>query len=369
MTRRLFVAASLLLVASLAIPAQAYELRAFTEKNRKATMEELAPQFDNVENKTNKSFFEQYSFDLQGKEGSIWFQFVITNLSINNGTAAVMAKFDPRKGDKVESKASFERKDWNAVVDKKQMALTVGSNAIKFDGKVWTINLNNDQFGATIEVSPFGDSLRPGGGKIFYGKGSQVYYDTTLLVPRGEFKGTVHVKATGEKFEVSGNAFGDHSCWNVKPHEQARRWVKTRVMEGGHTMVVTMLESTKDYESKWVGFIVVAGKKGVEATLLNPTIALSGPETDAESGYEVPKTVMLSGKGIEGAIRAKSAAKRTDRLESLSDVEKLVVKNLAGVKPIEFKHGRSDYEFTVEKGGKKVTYKGKCTYVYEQLLQ
>lgn len=366
--RRLGAAVALIVGLVMTMPALGYELRAYEGKTRKPTLEELAPKADLNENKANKFFFEQYSFDLKSKKANIWFQVVISNMGVENGKAAVLAKYAPNSGEKLEASASFDRKAWSFNVDKKAMTLDAGANKLIGDNKTWKAHLDNDKFLADIEITPIADAMRPGGGSVFYGKGDSVYYDMTILVPRGQFTAKITIKATGEKLEYDGLAYGDHSAWNMRPDQQAKSWIKMRMVEPGYTMVISAFQSTSDYGTNWVGYVVVVGLKGLEATVINPTFALAGPEADADSGYMVPKSVTITGGGLKGVIKATKLNKRTDRLAELSEVEKLVVKSLAGVKPIEFKH-RADFEFSLEKSGKTTPYKGKGTYIYEQLIK
>ncbi len=368
--RKLGVAVALTVGMFLALPASGYELRAFEGKSKKATLEELAPKTDQNENKANKFYFEQYSFDLKGSKGDIWFQVIMSNMAVDNGKAAVLARYTPEKGEKLQENISYDRAKWSFKVDKEKMGLDLGRNTLVADGKIWKAHLDNDKFLADVEIKPIAEAWRPGGGTVFFGKGDLVYYDMTIVVPRGEFTAKVTIKATGEKIETTGLAYGDHSVWNIRPDQMARSWMKIREVEPGHTVLVNAFQSTADYGSKWVGYVIIIGAKGIEATFVNPAFNTGALEADADSGYMVPKQVTISATGepsLGAVIKATKLTKRTDRFAELSEVEKLVVK-MAGVKPIEFKH-RSDWEFTLEKKGKKTIYKGKGGYIYEQLIK
>lgn len=368
--RKLGVAVALTVSVFLALPVSAYELRAFEGKSRKATLAEMAPKTDLTENKANKFYFEQYSFDLQGNNGDLWFQVIMSNMAVDNGKAAVLAKYTPKKGEKIQENLSYDRNKWSFKVDKDKMGLDLGRNTLMGDGKVWKAHLDNDKFTADVEIKPVADAWRPGGGAVYFGKGDLVYYDVTVLVPRGEFTAKVTIKATGEKLETTGLAYGDHSVWNIRPDQMARSWIKVREVEPGYTVVINAMESTADYGTKWVGYVLIVGPKGVESTFVNPTFTPGALEADADSGYMVPKQVTILGTGdpvLQGVIKALKLTKRTDRFAELSEVEKLVVK-MAGIKPIEFKH-RADWELTVEKKGKKTVYKGKGGYTFEQLVK
>lgn len=347
--------------------ASAYELRAFEGKSAKATMEQIGPQIEDPNMKGSAYYTEMYSFDLQGKgSADFWFQIVLTNIGMTKGTAVVRSEYKPQTGAKTSHAAKFERNQWNYKADKKSFSIDLGTNTLSGDGSKWTINVNNDLYSAKIEVKTELAPWRPGGGRVYYGKSDQKYYDYTLLVPRGEFTGEVTIKATKEKVQIKGQqVFADHSVWNIEPKVQAKRWFKMREVEQGYTVVASVFQTTEEYGSKWVGFVISATDKSIENTVLNPTVLLSDLKTDSEPGYEYPMKVIIKAPDLLFEFTGKKMDKRTDRVEELSKTEGVLVQILGGIKPIEFKV-RCDWKF---ESGKINRSGSSARYSFEQFMK
>ena len=62
--------------------ALAYEVRAFDGKSRKAKVADFTPHVNSKENRVNKFFSEQYSFDSNTEDGgNLWFQIFFSNMA------------------------------------------------------------------------------------------------------------------------------------------------------------------------------------------------------------------------------------------------------------------------------------------------
>ncbi len=352
--------------------AAAYEVRAFAGKNRKATIDDFMPKLDQAENKTNKFYAEQYSFAFspEGKE-KFWFQFLIVNMGISNGKGAVRVHFTPGGGKKIKAESTFSRKEWSAAKEGKALKLKMGDNVFTGDGKQWKAHFKNKHFEADCTITNSAPAWRPGGGSVYYGKGTSRYYDVTLLTPRGKFEADIVMADSGKKYHLTGTVFGDNSVINISPNLQARRWVKTRKIGRKYTVMLTTLQTSEQYGSEWVGYFFVASNKGMVATATNPKLELAGLETDPKNGYEVPTIVLLSEaggvKGFAGALQAKKRLYRKDQLSSLDPIEKAMVSKL--IQPVTYKY-RAAYEFKfLSRKGKERTLKGKSNYVFEQFTK
>jgi len=363
------VAATLLVNLALCSQAGAYEVRAFSQSSRKATVADFAPKVDRAENKNNKFYAEQYSFAFEVEDGyKFWFQLVVTNMGLSNGKAAVLAHFTPKGADKIKSETSFKREDWSYDTDGSKLSMKFGSNVFSGDGKTWTAHFSNDKFDADCVVTNLVPAWRPGGGSAYYGGGSASYYDMTILTPRGTFEADVTVKATGEKHHIKGLSFGDNSAINVAPNLQAHSWIRMRTVTGKYTLSITAFKTTEQYESKWVGFFFLASDRRMVASGTNPGIETGEAERDDKSGYEVPKVILMSGaQGVSdfvAGIKASKRTKRQDRLEGLDRIEAAVASKL--VKPVVFTYD-SSFELQFKDGEDVRSYKGKASYSYEQM--
>lgn len=366
--RTIFTA--LIAVIVLAGTAQAYEVRAFQGKSRKATVDDFKPHGDRPENKVNKFYGEQYSFDNSPEDGgNLWFQVFISNMGVKNGRAALLVNFTPPGGKKITTRQLFEAGKWSSSVADGTLTMTLGKSTFSGDGSSWKAHLETDDFVADCAITNSVPAWRPGGGMAYYGSGSKSYYGVTLLTPRGHFKATVKGEVVGEH-SLAGLTYGDHSVINVSPNLQAHRWIRMRSVGKRRTVLLTMLETSEEYEQKWIGWFVLADEKRIRVTAVNPTLELSDIEKDPKNGYEVPKAVLLTGaRGVDslvGAIKAQTRKRRQDKLADLSTLEKAVVSKL--IQPVSYTY-KAAFEFQFKRNGKERTVKGRTSYHFEQITK
>jgi hypothetical protein len=345
----------------------AYEVRAFDGKSRKAKVADFTPHVDSKENKVNKFFSEQYSFDSNTEDGgNLWFQIFFSNMGMKNGRAALLVNFTPPGGKKVTTRQLFDAGKWSHSVESGKLTITLGKSTFSGDGMVWNAHLVTKEFVADTTITNTVPAWRPGGGMAYYGKGKKSYFGVTLLTPRGRFEATVKSDTAGEH-ALTGLTYGDHSVINIPPNLQSHRWVKLRKVGKRKTVMLTVLETSEEYGNKWVGWFVVAGDKRIEATGTNPILELSDLKKDPKNGYEVPQSVLITGAtGVDslmGAIKVKKLKKRRDKLAGLSTLERAVVSKL--VQPVSYSH-RSLFEFQYKRGEKVKKVKGRTNYYFEQ---
>ena len=346
-----------------------YELKAFEGKSRKAILADFMPKIDRGENKDNKFYIEQYSFDAKIKGGyDFWFQIVLSNMGVANGKGAVQVHFKPKGGKKIKAGGTFDRSKWSYKKDGDKLVMDLGGNHFEGNGDTWSGHFETDKFDADIKIKNAVSPWRPGGGTAYYG-GKDKYYDINILTPRGTFELDVTLKSTGEKTHLTGAIYGDHSVSNLAPNHQARRWVKMRIVSRAFTLIVNTFESTEMYGNKWGGYFLVVSDKKVVATGTHPRMELSDFDVDQRSGYKVPKLILFSDAkgvdGFQGVIKAIKMVGRHDRLAELSSLARAVVGKF--VKPVGFKY-KSKFEFEMQIGGKKKSYKGKGNYDFNQVI-
>ncbi|MBM4353466.1 MAG: hypothetical protein FJ109_06655 [Deltaproteobacteria bacterium] len=353
------------------VPALAYEVDGFSGKSGKAGIKDFLPRCDAEENRNNKFYSEQYSFNAELEDDhDLWFQIFISNMGVANGRAALQLHFTPKGKSKIKDRALFEQGKWSYGGEGDKLKITLGENVFVGGADGWTGHFETERLLVDLTVKNLVPAWKPGGGGVYYGAARKNYYDVTLLTPRGSIEADVTVKETGEKVHVTGRVTGDRSASNLSPNLLARRWVKLRLVGKSHTIMMTNLQTSEEYGDKWTGWFFVASDKAMLAAGTNPTVELADTERDAEAGYDVPRIVLLSGgagvEGFTGAIKGLKRTHRHDQLADLSAIEKAVVSKL--VKPISYGY-RSEFELQFESGGKSRSYKGKATYTYEQLTK
>ena len=303
---------TLLLAGTLAAPASAYHLHAFTGKSGSASVKHFKPRFAEGNNKSNKFFTEQYSLTTSLDGGHrLWFQVVISNLGVANGQAALRMHFQPKGQKKIKIKERFGRKKWSADTADDKLTLKLGDSQFAGDGRTWSGNLESGRLKVAFTVKNAIPAWRPGGGTVYYGDTKNSYYDITVLVPRGRIEATVTDTESGESWQVEGSAFADHSVSNVAPNLMAAAWLKMRKVGKRHTVVLSMLRSPVEYEGRWVGWFAVFSDRGSVTAGINPTLEFPTVESDSDSGYEVPTSVLLSkATGLPGFTGAIKVGKR-----------------------------------------------------------
>jgi hypothetical protein len=351
----------------LSATARAYDVKGFEGKSARAGLKHFLPRSDAPENRRNKFYSEQYSFDSTPLEGgNFWFQIFISNMGVKNGRAAVLVHYTPKDGKRIKSRTVFNKGKWSYKEEGSKVVITLGKNTFQGDGNSWQAHFENDQFVADYRVQNSAPAWRPGGGAVYYGKGKKRYYDVTLLTPRGAFETDITL-AGGEKHGIRGTAYGDHSIINLSPNLQARKWIRIRKVGKRQTILLTTLQTSEQYEGQWLGWFMVASDKGIKVTAVNPKIELSGLANDAENGYQVPTIVMFNGASgadnFQGVIKGHKRTGRKDKLRDLSTIERAVVSKI--VQPVSYTY-RSSFEFRYDKRGKPRTVKGKANYRFEQ---
>jgi hypothetical protein len=350
-------------------PAFGYDIDAFSKKSRKATLDEMTPWSDRSENASNKFYSEQYSFNVDpAGRADFWIQLVITNMGVANGRAALQVHLQPQGQKKIKTTQLFDKGAWSHRSEGGKVHFDLGKSRFSGGEEGWEGHFETDEFDVDWKVTNLAPPWRPGGGAVTYGGNAKAYYDVTVLVPRGTLELTATLKKTGEEVKIEGPAYADRSVSNVSPNLMAKKWVKIRRIGSHETVVLSCLQTPEQYESKWVGWFLVADKRGVQATGSNPKLTFADVTKDSKSGYDVPASVLLTeASGLEnfqGAIKGLKLRKVTDSLAKLSALEKAVVSKL--VKPFTFTY-KAAFEFRYDRGGKTRTHKGKAAYHFEQI--
>ena len=166
--------------------------------------------------------------------------------------------------------------------------------------------------------------------------GSEGAYRIQVVAPRAKLSGTVTLK-DGTVHQISGFAYGDHSFTNMAPQKQARRWLRIRKIGARNTIMFHAMQTPEQFGSRWVSWLVVAGEKGVMASVVNPEVSFGEMETDSPTGYTIPNTVFMKNEaGFQGAIKTSRRVDREDQLKGLSGAERMIVSKF--IKPIAFKY-------------------------------
>jgi hypothetical protein len=362
------------LVAWLALPAAgafAYDISAFGGATRVATVKDYTPKVDNEENRRNKFYWEQWTFNFEPKDGhDLKIQVLVSNMAVGNGKAAVRVDFEPAGKKAIETAVMLDREQWSYVAEGEKLVMTLGKNVFSGDGKTWQGHFANDQFEIDVAIKNTVPAHVVGGGATYYGKGERFYYRSVILTPRGSFEADVKMNAGGETFHLSGGVFGDNSAANLAPNLQARSWIRMRTNGATHTLSVTAFKTSEEYGGQWVGTFFLATEGRFLGWAGKPTVELADLDLDPANNYQIPRIILFDGVGggasFTGAIKATKMTARRARLDTLGAVERAIVSKF--VQPVTYSYDAS-FEFRFKRGEEQLALTGKGRYGFEQVSQ
>ncbi len=335
------------------------------------TLDDVQPHYDASENRDNGNYSEWWSFVFRLENGYwAYVQFLVSNVGLGNGKAAVTAEFRLPDGTTFSERTDLDRGQWSYAKD--HFELKFGDNTLGGSLNALKIHLKNGQFEGDYQLTNIAPPWKPGTGRAQYGASASRYYQFQVLAPLAKVEGTLKLVDDGSVHKVKGLIYSDHQFASIGMHEQAKRWARFRSFDPKATLVFANMQTPDVYGNAPIQFAVLFsdGKKVFDSTDLDvkETDAYQDPK---KSEYQVPRIVEFATKGeprVRGAIRAAmdkekhySVPGREDFLETAGAAVRFVVSKFA--KPIMY-----DFEgnFAVEivKDGKKAEYKGKGAYYY-----
>jgi hypothetical protein len=316
-------------------PALADELLAsgFGTTDMKVTDKHLAPALGKGEAAVDRFVFEATFPD--GR--SIYWSTRLSNIGLGDGKADSQARITGKGvGTKYKNKVSAKSGDYVATAS--PVRLAVGGNEMSGTLDAIRVRSKGDNFEFDLVFESQVPAWRPGDGRVEFRDGT--YFDTTLLVPRGVVKGSLTMD--GKTEQVVGYGYGYHDTGTIAPHEQAKRWVRARVLDAGDSFVhVNSFTLPDKLGGKTVSWMLV-GKGDKVASFPDVKVDVSDLETDelSDAKYQVPRSMVVTGsaggKTVSLAVKAAGKYRRTDELAKLSSVERAVASRFAH--PIRYSH-------------------------------
>lgn len=332
----LTMAAAFVLLA--ATPAVADDLLGdgFGSTDMVVTEKHMAPALGKSESAVERFVFEATFPDGRG----IYWSARLTNLGIGDGKASSKARVTG-KGVSKKHRNNVTKSQGNYVATSSPVRLAVGDN--EMSGTLGAIRVRSK--GETFEFDVVFESQvpawRPGDGRVDFRNGA--FFDTTILVPRGVVRGTLTVDGVTE--QVVGYGYGYHDNSTIAPHEQAKRWVRARVLDAGDTFIhlnsFTLPDKLGGKTVSWM--LVGKGKKAAGFSDVKVDVTDLEPDPKTDLGYQVPRSMVVTGssggKSVTLAVKAAGKFWRTDELAKLSAVERAVASRFAH--PIRYSHHAS----------------------------
>jgi len=341
----------------------------FTGKSGEVAEKDLIPSFDDSKNRSNEFYNEWYSFIFRLKDGYFaYVQFLISNLGLGDGNAAVIADLELPDGRKFKYKKEFPLGKWEYSKD--SFSLKFGENTVKWQGKGVAINLKTDDYEASYEFTNAAASFKPGNGTVYYGSGKKNYYSVQIPLPYAKITGKIKVNGEDSGREVKGHGLFDHSVTNQGLHEQARRWIRFRSLDSKATLLFTELHTAERYEGKKANFFVFykGGKKFFDSIAVELKPVKFKVDEFSKHKYKIPMEIEVSGAeegvALKGKIIVKKITGREDYLETLGGVKKMIVSKFA--QPVQY-YLKASYELEFQGKDGVETFKGTGDLYFTQV--
>ncbi len=350
------------------------------------TDKDLALAFTRDGNSDADEFAEQLVIrSVMDDDVSVYAKLTVTNLASADGRADLTVNVKLADGRKLAFKARRDRDEWTFGRDR--FFAEVGDGSIELSvGRVRVI-AKNDEFELDFEVTTTLPPLRPKG--LLFDRGGR-FYMATIPIPRGAARASIKVltapaddegddEEDGEtdapdgpevivapteiadgptlpaEFEVEGIGYAEHRAGNVAPYVLARRWYSLLDIGEDATVMLSVFEHAqpetekRDPQAKpqaMQGFFYACSDDAL--ILYEPEVALRvrGWYLDDKTSYPIPKIVFvhgINGSTFEGVVVANALSTRKDDLESLSKLERIVVRKY--MKPWTFRFDRAQYLF------------------------
>ncbi len=341
-------------------------LKPFGGDPEAVTLEDLLPHADAPENRGNRFYSEWWSvvFRLEGGYNA-YVQFLVTNMGVEEGRAAVTAEFKQPGKDRIRDRFETDRKGWSAATDR--FELSFGPNRMAGPVDALVLHLENESFRADFRLANLFPSWKPGTGRAQYGRSARRYWMFHLPAPAARVEGTVVLKGDGSSHEVRGLAQVEHQVLSIGTHEQARRMARFRQIGDREVLLFHDVETPPEYDGAPVRFLVLFQEGKVAFQSLSPEVRVSDFYQDPDrDGYQAPR--LLEFRAIEGDLRLRGAIKagrmtgREDFLEDSGTMVRFVVGKFA--KPIQYYF---DGTFALEiagPDGKRKETRGKGSYYF-----
>lgn len=290
----------------------------------------LAPHLDDDEQAYDHYVFEAYLDD--GRE--VYWSARFYNLGLGDGKVDIKTRVEGGGGPKRQAK----HKTKAGKVDTARLPVKVGYRGNELSGGTDQIRLKGQGkgFHYDITMTPTVPAWRPGGGRVKFAGGK--YYDHTYVIPHGKVTGTVMVD--GATAQVTGYGYGTHTHANIALHEQAKRWVNLRILDGDSAVHLREFTTPTEHDGEsfaWL-FVSSGGKVAVSTTDVSLRYGDFVDDAQSDVGYRVPRTLRVEAReggnkvviGLKGAGRYK----RSDELAKMSSVVRAVAERFA--KPVRY---------------------------------
>jgi hypothetical protein len=327
-------------------------VKVYEGKSTRVTDKHFAPKLG-----SSTYAYAKYTFEATLKDGTrIYWSARLHNFGMSKGQAEAKSRVHV-KGEAKPRRAKEELKKGQYALGSSPVKASFGDHEMAGTVRAIELRAKGDNYSFDLVFTPRVKGWRPGGGKVKFPDGTA--FDATLLQPKSRVKGTVTID--GEVREVSGYGYATYTRSSAAPHDQAKRYIEFRTIDGKTVVWMKEFITSKKFGEKTARYLLVAHKGKIVVATTDFEMEYGGWKEDGKSKkkYKNPTSLIIrakdGGTNLVLAIKASKLKKRRDELAKLNVAERMVVGRFA--QPIHYSY-KAQFEINAT-GDNTFTGKGK----------
>ena len=278
---------------------------------------------------SGQAYSERYSFAVDLDDGGhVGMNWTISNLGIRNGYGAAQVEVRHPDTDNYSSNERESRSNWS--YDEDSFQLNIADATVEaVDDSTFELNYDGDDVRIELTFENTIDMWRPDSADIDSGGD---FYRFTMVAPRAEVSGRVHIDGEWHDVTGSNSGYADHVVTNTAPYNMADRFIRFRQYSDDVFVMWRDVDLVDDFgggNSTWV--VVGVGDEIVYADD-DPELRFGNVERDGDTGYPVPGAVQIiseTDRGDLNLLLRKDDMDRTDLLEHHGRIAQAVASSVS----------------------------------------
>ncbi len=347
-----------ILICSLPMTTEAGSMTSFGTRNRPVLLTDFGPHLF-----SNESYSEFWTIDSWLPDKSyIGIDIAITNIGVGDHKGGFKARFVDPGGGKSECKAEYDDDEWSYA--KQGFSMKFGKNSIGGDLQKISVKVRCKKLEMDLVFTNQAPPVCPGSGILKFGQGDGVY---SMVFPSPRAHVTGAVRRGGKTIEVDGVSFGEHSYSDMAPYNQARRWFRFKHITADISVIMTEVESTREYGSAHNGWVLVSDNNGKIVATTRARFDFEGfiKDKHSDEGYTIPRRVRIvavdGDTSVIGTLTMTSLRKIEDPTASLGFLKRSIIRRFT--KPRDY-YINCKMQMKIKKGDQEKTIDATGFYRY-----
>lgn len=307
------------------------------------------PSFDDLipSMASGQAYSERYSFavDLDGG-GHIGMNLTISNLGVRNGYGAADVRVRLPDHDNYSSSERLSSRNWS--YDENKFQIEIADTEVKaISDDTYQLNYRGDDVKVELQFENRIDMWRPGSGEI---RNSDDYYRFTIVSPRADVTGRVHIDGKWRDVKGTRSGYADHVVTNVAPYNLGKRFSRFRQYDDNVFIMWREIDLTRDFGGTSVTWILVGVGDRIVYQDTNATVKFGQIERDDDTGYRFPRAVQIQSSQGDNSMRLMVRGEDVKRRDLLAGRGRMVRAIASAVsEPYQFDvHGQYALELVID---------------------